>query len=171
LLQDFLDKKPNIDKSAYIAMSAIVCGQVSLAGNVSVWHNASIRGDIAPVEIGVGSNVQENAVIHVIHNVPVKVGENVTIGHGAILHSCSVGDNSLIGMGAIVLDGAVVGKNCLIGAGALVTPGTIIPDGNLVLGSPAKIRRELSVDEITANIQNSKEYVELAKVYRNSPSY
>ena len=145
----------------FIAQGAVVCGDVKMGNNVSIWYNAVIRGDMAPITIGDNSNVQECSVLHVSENMPLTIGEGVTVGHGAILHSCEIGDNSLIGMGAIVLDGAKIGKNCIIAAGALITGGTEIPDGSLVMGSPGKIRREMTDAEIEANRKNAEEYVHL----------
>ena len=148
-------------KKLFIAQGAVVCGNVTMGDHVSIWYNAVIRGDMAPIIIGDESNVQECSVLHVSENIPLIIGKGVTVGHGAILHSCTIGDNSLIGMGAIVLDGAKIGKNCIIGAGALVTGGTEIPDGSLVIGSPAKVRREMTDAEIEANRKNAEEYVHL----------
>ncbi|MGN8689609.1 gamma carbonic anhydrase family protein [Atopobiaceae bacterium HCP3S3_F7] len=147
----------------FVAEGARVVGDVSLAGSCSVWYNAVIRADEAPVTIGAGSNVQDNAVIHVDEDFPVTLGEGVTVGHAAILHGCSVGDNSLVGMGAIVLDGATVGRDCIVGAGALVTQGTEVPDGHLALGSPARVVRALRPDEVVANRRNAETYVMLAQ--------
>ena len=112
----------------YIAEGAVVKGQVTMADGASVWYNATVRGDSEPIEIGRNSNIQDNAVVHVDLSHSVRIGDNVTIGHSAIVHGCTIGDNTLIGMGAIVLNGARIGKNCIIGAGALVTQGTDIPD-------------------------------------------
>ena len=120
---------------------------------------------MARIVIGQNTNIQDNCVLHCIDGVELVIGDNVTVGHGAILHSCSIGDNSLIGMGAIVLDGVKIGRNCLIGAGAVVTPNTVIPDGSLVLGSPAKIKRELTEEEIRNIRANAEEYVHIAGEY------
>ncbi len=148
-------------KKLFIAQGAVICGDVTLGDKVSVWYNAVIRGDMAPITIGDESNVQECSVLHVSEDMPLTIGNGVTVGHGAILHSCTIGDNSLIGMGAIVLDGAKIGKNCIVGAGALVTGGTEIPDGSLVIGSPGKVRRETTDAEIKANRKNAEEYIVL----------
>ncbi len=148
-------------KKLFIAQGAVVCGEVTLGDRVSIWYNAVLRGDMAPIIIGDETNVQECSVLHVSENIPLVLGKGVTVGHGAILHSCTVGDNSLIGMGAIILDGAKIGKNCIIAAGALVTGGTEIPDCSLVMGSPAKVRREMTEAEIDANRKNAEEYVHL----------
>ena len=150
-----------ISEKAYITKTAVIEGDVTVEDNVSIWYGAVLRGDLAPIYVGEGSNVQENCTLHVDRNCPVKIGKGVTIGHGAIIHGCTVGDNSLIGMGAIVLNGAVIGKNCIIGAGALVTGGTQIPDNSLVIGSPGKVKREVTEAEIAANKENAEEYVNL----------
>lgn len=146
-LERYLQKGPTLDESVYIADSAVVIGDVTLAAKSSVWHNATVRGDINRIVIGEGTNIQDNAVVHLADDYPCIIGKYVTVGHSAILHACEVGDESLIGMGAVVLDGAVIGSQCLIGAKALVTPGTVIPDGSMVLGSPAKVVRSLSDEE------------------------
>ena len=151
-----------MDKNVFIAPSAVVEGDVTLGNNVSVWHGAVIRADMAPISVGDNSNVQEGCVLHVDYNCPVSIGCGVTIGHGAIIHGCEIGDNSLIGMGAIILNGAKIGKNCIVGAGALVTGGTVVEDGTMMLGSPAKPKRQLRDDEIEMNRKNAEEYVALA---------
>lgn len=138
---------PMIDPSAFIAESADVIGRVTIHENTSVWYNATLRGDINEIVIGAGSNVQDNAVIHLSDDHGCHVGELVTVGHSAILHACTVKNEALIGMGAIILDGAVIGERSIVGAGALVTGGTIIPPGSLVLGSPAKVVKTLSPEE------------------------
>ena len=147
----------------YIAESAVIKGNVKIGDDTSVWHTAVIRGDLAPIEIGKSSNVQEMCVLHVDTDFGVKIGDGVTIGHGAIIHGCTIGDNTLIGMGAIILNGAKIGNNYIIGAGALVTGGTQISDGCMALGSPAKVKRELTDGEIKSNAANANEYVRLAK--------
>lgn len=157
--------EPIIHNSCFVAETALVAGQVELMENSSVWYGASLRGDIAPIVIGKCSNVQDCSSIHVSLNLGAYIGDNVTIGHGAIIHGCKIGNNTLIGMGAIILDGAVIGDNCLIAAGALVTPRTVIPDGSLVVGSPAQVKRPLKEQEIEATMENAKEYVYLASIY------
>lgn len=156
----------NIDKSVFIAEGAKVIGNVTIKEDSSVWFNAVIRGDSSTIEIGKRSNVQDNAVIHTSRNSKVVVGDNVTIGHGAIVHGCSIGNNVLIGMGAIVLDNAVIGDNCIIGAGALITQNKVIPDGSLVYGNPAKIVRNITQEEIDHIIWNANDYVSEAKGYK-----
>jgi gamma-carbonic anhydrase len=138
---------PNIHSSAFIANSADIIGRITISENSSVWFNATLRGDINEIIIGPQSNIQDNAVIHLSDDFGCYVGELVTVGHSAILHACTVKNETLIGMGAIILDGAVIGERCIIGAGTLVTGGTIIPSGSLVLGSPAKIVKSIPLDE------------------------
>lgn len=156
-------KKPEISGKAYIAPSADVIGDVVINENGSVWYQAVIRADNDRIEIGCGSNIQDSCVLHADAGYPVKIGDYVTVGHGAIIHGCEIGDNTLIGMGAIILNGAKIGKNCLIAAGALVTQGKEIPDGSMVMGSPAKIRRELTEEEIAGNRESAEEYIVLGR--------
>lgn len=166
MIQKYKDFEPQIDETCYLAPGCAVVGDVSIGKNSSVWHHAVIRGDTARIEIGENTNIQDGAVLHCVTGVAVKVGNNVTVGHGAILHSCSIDDGSLIGMGAIVLNGAKIGKNCLVAAGAVVKSNSKFPDGSLVMGNPAKVKRELTSREI-ANMKNSvTHYLELAKEYR-----
>jgi len=143
----FLGKKPQIGKSVYIARGAVVVGDVTLGDHASVWYNAVLRGDINRIAVGAYTNIQDNAVLHLENDLPCVVGNYVTIGHSAIVHACTVGDETLIGMGSVILDGAMIGKQCLIGAKALVKQGTQIPDGSLVVGMPARIVRALTADE------------------------
>lgn len=152
--------KPTIDPSVYIAKGAVVLGNVSIAKDCSIWYHAAIRTIDAPISIGAGSNVQDNAVIHVDANHPVSIGSHVTIGHGAIIHGCTIDDNSLIGMGAILLNGAKIGKNCIIGAGTLIPQNKVIPDNSLVIGSPGKVIRQVTPEEIRKNTQNAEHYIE-----------
>lgn len=150
------------DNGAWVAPSASVTGQVSLGAGASVWYGAVVRGDSATITIGARTNVQDNAVLHVSPDRPLSLGQGVTVGHGAIVHGCEVGDNSLIGMGAIILDGARVGSNCIVGAGSLVTQGTIIPDGTVWFGSPARQQRAMTDKDKAANRQNAQWYVDEA---------
>jgi carbonic anhydrase/acetyltransferase-like protein (isoleucine patch superfamily) len=165
MIHTFKNIDPEINSSAYIAPGSQIIGKVKIGKESSVWHNAVLRGDVDDIIIGEQSNVQDNAAIHSSYNIKTIIGNQVTIGHGVILHSCTIGDNSLIGMGAIVLDGAVIGKNCLIGAGALVTPNTIIPDNSMVIGSPAKVKREMNEQDIKSIFDNALEYVKLSREY------
>lgn len=146
-LEKYLDQSPQIDDSAYVASGAVVIGAVTLESKSSVWHNCVLRGDINTIEIGEGSNVQDGAVVHLADDYGVKVGKYVTIGHMAMIHACTIGDECLVGMSATILDGVVIGEQSIVGAGALVTKGTQVPAGSLVLGSPAKVVRALTDEE------------------------
>jgi carbonic anhydrase/acetyltransferase-like protein (isoleucine patch superfamily) len=146
-LDTHLRRAPRLGQGVYIARTATVLGDVTLGDQSSVWYGAVLRGDINRIEIGHHSNIQDLTVVHLADNFPCLIGNWVTVGHSAIVHACTVGDETLIGMGACLLDGAVIGRQCLVGAKALVTPGTQIPDGSLVLGSPAKVVRALSLEE------------------------
>ncbi len=141
---------------------AKLIGNVEMKDNVSIWYNAVLRGDIEPITIDENSNVQDNCVVHVSKNYPVKIGKNVSVGHGAIVHGCTIEDNVLIGMGAIILNGAHIEKNCLVGAGALVTENKTFPEGSLIIGSPAKAIRQLTEEEIESITENATHYVELS---------
>ena len=145
---------------------ARVSGQVTMGRGCSVWYNAVIRGDEAPISVGENTNIQDCAVLHTTEGYPLTVGSGVTVGHSAILHSCAVGDNTLIGMGAIVLNGAKIGSDCIVGAGALVTGKMDAPDGSMILGSPAKVVRPLKPEEIEGNRAAMEEYLEAAAQYR-----
>lgn len=152
-----------ISSDLFRAEGSILLGDVTVGEECGFWYHAVIRGDTAPVVIGARTNVQDNAVIHVDPGYPVELGEDVTVGHGAILHGCTVGDNTVIGMGAIVMNGARIGKDCIIAAGALVPQGAEIPDRSLAVGSPCKVRRETTEEEIEANRLNAEMYVKHAK--------
>ena len=148
-----------MEKKVYIADNATLVGDVRLGENVNIWYGAVLRGDCGQITIGDGSNVQDNCVLHE----KVTLGAGCTVGHGAILHGCTVGDNCLIGMGAIVLDGAVLAEDCIVGAGALVTGKMNAPAGSLILGNPATVVKALRPEQIEATRQNGLHYVELAK--------
>lgn len=159
-------ENPRIHTGAFVAGEAVVRGGVTIEEDCSVWFHATVRGDRAGIFIGKGSNIQDNAVVHVDEGFPVHIGENVTVGHGALIHGCRIGDNTLIGMGAIVLDGARIGRNCILGAGTLVPQNSIIPDNSLVIGCPGKVVRKVTEEEARANLRNAREYVEEGKRYR-----
>ena len=146
-LDTFLRKKPKLGKGVFIASSGVVIGDVTLGAHSSVWYGAVLRGDINRIVVGHHTNIQDNAVLHLADKFPCVLGNWVTVGHGAIVHACKVGDEVLVGMGAVILDGAVIGKQSIIGAKALVTQGTKIPPGSLVLGAPAKVVRKLTKEE------------------------
>ncbi|MCF7673803.1 MAG: gamma carbonic anhydrase family protein [Akkermansiaceae bacterium] len=164
-IETFAEYVPKIHESAFIAASADVIGRVTIHEECSIWYHTTLRGDIHEIVVGPHSNIQDNAVIHLADNYGCYVGEWVTVGHSAILHACTVKDEVLVGMGAIILDGAVIGERSIIGAGALVTGGTVIPPGSLVLGSPAKVVRTLPLDE-QAKIKNwAVKYVSGSRKY------
>ena len=160
------DRIPDIAPTAYVHESATVVGAVTLGDHVSVWPQAVIRGDSAPITIGARSNVQDGAILHVDAGVPLIIGDDVTIAHQVMLHGCTVGDGSLIGIQAVVLNGAVIGKGCLVGAGSLVTEGKVFPDHVMILGSPARVIRELGPQDVARVKQGAKHYVAEAADYR-----
>lgn len=160
------DQQPLIDPSAWIAPTASVIGEVELKAGSSVWFGAVIRADNDRIVVGERSNVQDGAVLHIDEGVPLHIGDDVTIGHHAMLHGCTIGDGSLIGIKAVVMNRAVVGRNCLIGANALIPEGRVIPDRSLVVGSPGRIVRELTDDEVAALMNGSAQYVAKAALYR-----
>lgn len=146
------------DGDFWVADDANLIGKVMLGTGSSVWFGATLRGDNEPIVVGDGSNIQENSVLHTDIGYPLTIGQNCTIGHKAMLHGCTIGDQSLIGMGATVLNGAKIGKNCLIGAGALITEGKEIPDGSLVIGAPGRVARPLDDEEIEGLLKSAKNY-------------
>lgn len=162
------DRIPRIDPSAFVYESATVIGLVEIRRDVSVWPYAVIRGDNEPIVIGDGSNVQEGCVLHTDPGYPLTIGRNVTVGHQVMLHGCTIGDGSLIGIQVVVLNRAVIGRNCLIGAGALVTEDKVIPDHSLVLGSPGKVVRTLSDAEIATMHGNTADYVRRGAYYKTA---
>ena len=165
LILAFDGHEPQIDDDAWLAPNASVIGQVRIAADANVWFGAVLRGDIAEIVLGARSNLQDNAVIHTESGNPTIVGADVSIGHGAIVHACTVADFCLIGMGSIILDGARIGEGSLVGAGALVTPGTDIPPGSLVLGAPARVKRAINAQEREQIREGAAHYVELARRY------
>ncbi len=159
-------KSPELpDGFHWIAPSADVMGHVRIGENVGIWFGAVLRGDGELIDIGAGTNIQDNCVVHTDPGFPVSIGANCTIGHKAIIHGCSIGENALIGMGATVLNGAKIGNNCLIGAGALVTENKVIPDGSLVVGAPGKVVRELDEGAIEGLRRSALHYQENAKMF------
>jgi carbonic anhydrase/acetyltransferase-like protein (isoleucine patch superfamily) len=157
---------PEIDPSAYVAESANVIGQVTLAANATVWFGVTLRGDNERITIGENSNVQDGAMMHTDMGYPLTLGKNVSIGHQAMLHGCTVGDGSLIGIQAVILNGAKIGKGCLVGAGALVTEGKEFPDHSLIVGMPAKAIRTLTQDDLDRLQNNADGYAQRGKRYR-----
>lgn len=160
------DIKPKVSENAFVAENAVIIGDVELAENVSIWFGAVLRGDIEKITIGKNSNVQDNSTIHTDYGIPCVVGENVTVGHNVILHSCSIGDNVIVGMGSTILNGAKIAKNCLIGANSLVTHKIQFEEGCLILGNPAKVVRKLTDKEIEHIQENADHYIENSKRYK-----
>jgi carbonic anhydrase/acetyltransferase-like protein (isoleucine patch superfamily) len=160
--------QPNIAPSAWVADSAQVIGNVTLGAEANIWFGVVIRGDQPEaITVGARSNIQDGTVMHADEGKPLTVGEGVTVGHKVMLHGCTIGDNSLIGIGAVVLNGARIGKNCLVGAGALVTEGKEFPDGSMIIGSPAKVVRELTPEQIERLKWSAQHYVENARRFRD----
>jgi carbonic anhydrase/acetyltransferase-like protein (isoleucine patch superfamily) len=157
---------PDIDPSAFIFETAVIIGRVRIGARANIWAAATIRGDNEPIDIGEGSNVQECCVLHTDPGFPLTIERNVTVGHQAMLHGCTIGEGSLVGIQAVVLNGARIGRNCLIGAGALVTEGKVFPDNSLILGSPARVARELAAADIERMHGNTANYVERGAAYR-----
>jgi len=161
----FLLRRPRLPSSAFIAPSADVIGDVTLGEQASIWYQAVVRGDINRIVIGPRSNIQDGAVVHLADDFPALIGELVTVGHKAIVHACTIHDEVLVGMGAIILDGAEIGARSIIGAGAVVTGGTKIPPGSLVIGTPAKVRRSLSLEEQSLVKTWAEKYVAVSRHY------
>ncbi len=167
MIEPFLGQSPRLGRDVYVASTAAVIGDVTLGDGASVWFGASLRGDVHWIEVGAGSNVQDNATVHVSRGThPCRIGERVTVGHNAVVHGCTVEDDVLIGMGAVVLDGAVIGAGSIVGASALVTMNTVVPPRSLVLGAPARVVRPLTDEEVERNRANAAHYVRMAAMYR-----
>ncbi|MEA3173341.1 MAG: hypothetical protein QOF42_752 [Gammaproteobacteria bacterium] len=161
------DVSPRIASSAYVAPNATVLGNVTLGENSSVWFGATLRGDNEHIDIGASSNVQDGAVLHTDPGFPLTIGKQVSVGHQAMLHGCTVGEGSLIGIQSVVLNGAVIGKGCLIGAGAIITERKVFADGGLIFGAPAKLVRELTAEERDNLLKVAANYAERAEYYRS----
>ena len=161
---EYQGKTPRVSTEAFVAETAVLIGDVTVGKDSSVWFGAVLRGDQAPITVGEGTSVQDNAVLHCEKDHPLHIGNNVTVGHGAIVHCAAVGDNTLVGMGAVLLDGAVIGKDCVIGAGAVVKENAQVPDGTMLVGVPAKPVRSLSPEQLEQLHANSP-YVALSKGY------
>lgn len=166
MVHSFEGKAPRVEAAAFIAWNADIIGEVSLGQDATIWAGASLRGDIAPIVVGPETNIQEGAILHVATDVPCVLGRGVTVGHGAIVHAATVEDYSLIGMGAIILDRAVIGAESIVGAGALVTLGKTFPPRSMIIGSPAKLVRELRPEEIANLHDHAREYVAQGKKAR-----
>ncbi|MDP2769276.1 MAG: gamma carbonic anhydrase family protein [Giesbergeria sp.] len=158
---------PQVADSSWVADSAQVMGRVVLGEDVSVWFGTVVRGDTESITIGAGSNIQDASVLHADFGKPLVVGERVTVGHKVMLHGCTIGDETLIGIGAVVLNGAKIGKNCLVGAGALVTEGKEFPDGSMIIGSPAKVVRQLTPEQMDGLRMSALHYIENARRFKS----
>ena len=166
MIKSFINKKPTLEEEVYIAETAVIIGDVTLKRNTNIWFGAVLRGDEESIIIGENTNIQENSIVHVDENNKVEVGDGCTIGHGVIVHGCKIGDNTLIGMGAIILNGAQIGNNTIVGAGSLITQNKKFDDGVLIIGNPAKVVRRLTDEEIENNKKSYLNYIELSKRIR-----
>ena len=166
-LEPYDNMWPEIDETAFVAQSADLIGHVKVGAQSSIWHNTTLRGDINEIVIGTHTSIQDNTCIHLASDLGCYVGNYCTVGHNAILHACVIEDEVLIGMGAIVLDGAVIGKGSIVGAGALVTKGKVIPPYSVVLGSPAKVMKEIPVEDREKNHKHAEKYVRVAQTFKD----
>ncbi|WP_280834240.1 gamma carbonic anhydrase family protein [Mycolicibacterium frederiksbergense] len=159
---------PQLDPKAWAAPNATMAGRVSLAAGANVWYGATLRAEFEPIEVGENSNIQDGVTVHVDPGFPCRIGAGVTVGHNVVLHGCTVEDDSLVGMGAVVLNGAVIGAGSLVAAGAVVPQGMVVPPRSLVAGVPAKVRRELTDDEVGHNRTNAQAYTHLTELHRSA---
>ena len=166
MIYDFENNTPTLDKNSWVASNAVLIGKVILKKDANVWFNVVLRGDIEPITIGEGSNVQDGSVFHTDPDCPLTLGKGVTVGHMVVLHGCVVGDDTLIGIGSTILNKTKIGKNCIVGANTLIAENKVIPDQSLVLGSPGKIVRQVTDKEIEEIKENAKHYVENYKRYK-----
>lgn len=164
---NYRENSPMIAKSAFIAQNSTIIGSCTIEEDCSIWFNAVLRADVNKISIGSRTNIQDGCTLHCDHDNGVSIGSNVTVGHNAIIHGCNIGSNCLIGMGSTILDGAVIGDNCIVGANSLVTSGKVIPAGSMVLGSPARVVRQLTAEEIEGIRKSAQGYVTLSKEYHD----
>ena len=166
-IEGFMGQYPEIDETAYLASSAVISGAVRIGADSSIWHNVTLRGDANYITIGRGTNIQDNSCVHIDSSrFPTIIGDYVTIGHTAIIHACTLGDRSFVGMGAIVMDGTVVEPEAMVAAGAMVTPGKRVPTGELWAGRPAKKMRDLTAEERASLQKSADRYIEFGRAYR-----
>ena len=165
IIREFHGKRPQIHPEAFVAENAVLIGDVTVEKGCSVWYGAVLRGDWSSIRVGEGSNIQDNAVLHTERDAPLRIGKNVTVGHGALVHCAEVGDDTLIGMGAILLDGVRIGCGCVVGAGAVVKEHGEVPDGTMAVGVPAKVVKEVGPD-MAGRLKSVSPYVALAEEYR-----
>ncbi|MHB1453554.1 MAG: gamma carbonic anhydrase family protein [Saccharofermentanales bacterium] len=164
----FEGKEPVIHETVFAAPNSAIIGDVAIRKDSSVWFGAVLRGDEAPITVGERSNIQDNATVHCDSGMPAVIGDDVTIGHNAVIHSCVIGDRTVIGMGAVVLSGAVVGEDCIVAAGAVVKSGCVILPRTLVAGIPAEVKKTLTDGSIASNLSNAAEYIHLSKEYKKN---
>lgn len=165
-LSTFLSRKPSIDSSVFIANNATVLGDVRIGADSSIWYQAVLRGDINHIQIGEGTNLQDGVICHLSDDYPVVVGNYVTVGHGAIIHACTIEDECLIGMNSTILDGAVIGRNSIVAAGTVVPVGTVVPAGSLVAGVPGVVKKELSSSQLCSIRGWAEKYIEVKEAHR-----
>jgi carbonic anhydrase/acetyltransferase-like protein (isoleucine patch superfamily) len=170
-LYQYENKKPEIDSEVYIAPTAVIIGDVTIDNNASVWFNCVVRGDVNAIQIGEESNIQDLTMLHADHEQVLSIGKRVTIGHGCVVHGCKIEDDSLVGMGAVIMTGAVIGKGSIIAAGAVVTENTIIPPFSLVTGVPGTVKRTLKEDIVQWNRKPSQIYANRSKIYNNNETF
>ena len=166
MIYDFEKNVPEVHPESWVASNATIIGKVKLEKNSSIWFNAVLRGDIELITIGENSNIQDGSVLHTDPGYPLTVGKGVTVGHMVMLHGCQISDDTLIGIGSIILNNAKIGKNCIIGANTLITENKVIPDNSLVVGSPGRVLRKVTDEEIKAVLENGKHYVDFSKKYK-----
>ena len=166
MIYDFANNTPTLHKESWVASNAILIGKVTLKKDANVWFNVVLRGDIEPITIGEGSNVQDGSVFHTDPGCPLRIGKNVTVGYMVMLHGCEIADDTLIGIGSTILNKTKIGKNCIIGANTLIAENKVIPDRSLVLGSPGKIIRQVTDEEIKSIRENAEHYVSNYKKYK-----
>ncbi len=166
MIYDFEKNVPEVHADAWVASNATLIGKVKLEKNSSIWFNAVLRGDIELITIGENSNIQDGSVLHTDPGYKLNVGKGVTVGHMVMLHGCQIADDTLIGIGSVILNNAKIGKNCIVGANSLITENKIIPDNSLVVGSPGRVLRKVTEEEIQAIHENAKHYVEGSKKYK-----
>ena len=166
MIYDFENKSLKSEGKNWIASNAIIIGDIVIKNDASIWFNVVLRGDIEKIEVGEGSNIQDGSVLHTDPGYPLTVGKRVTVGHMVMLHGCQISDDTLVGIGSIILNNAKIGKNCIVGANTLITENKIIPDNSLVVGSPGRILRKVTDEEIKAILENGKHYVDISKKYK-----
>ena len=166
MIYDFNNISPKLDKDSWFAPNSVLIGNVTLKKDANIWFNATLRGDVEPITVGEGSNIQDGSVIHTDPGCPATIGKNVTVGHLVMLHGCIIDDDCLIGIGSTILNKAKIGKHSIIGANTLITENKVIPDNSLVVGSPGKVLRKVTNDETKAILENAKHYVDGSKKYK-----